>query len=86
VKSRITNLWWLENKLRTLDLRAQAALAVLTLGTKNMESVRTHEYALMKEDKVTMIRMQKGMTVSKAGTEALAAAVAVIQCINTDEC
>jgi hypothetical protein len=40
----------------------------------------------MKEDKVTMIRMQKGMTVSKAGTEALSAAVAVIQCINTDEC
>jgi hypothetical protein len=29
--------------LRTLDLRAQAALAVLTLGTKNMESVRTED-------------------------------------------
>jgi hypothetical protein len=86
VKSRITNLWWLKNEMRALDLRAQAALAALTLGTKNMESVRTHEYALMKGDNVTMIRMQKGMTVSKAGTEALAAAVAVIQCIDTEEC
>jgi hypothetical protein len=28
-----------------------------------------------------MIRMQKGMTVSKAGTEALAAVVTVNQCI-----
>ena len=31
-----------------------------------------------------MIRMQKGMTVSKAGTEALAAVVTVNKCIYTD--
>jgi hypothetical protein len=31
-----------------------------------------------------MIRMQKGMTVSKAGTEALAAMVTVNTCIHTD--
>ena len=42
VKSRITNMWWLENELRTLDMRAQKALAALALGTQDMESVRTH--------------------------------------------
>jgi hypothetical protein len=87
VKSRITNLWWLENELRALDLRAQKALTALTPGTQNMESVRTHEYyAQMKDETMRMTRMQKGMAVSKGETEALAAAVAVIQCINTGEC
>jgi hypothetical protein len=88
VKSRITNMWWLENELRALDMRAQKqkALAALALGTQDMESVRTHAYAKTKDEKVTMIRMQKGMAVSKAGTEALAAGVAVNQCIYTDEC
>jgi hypothetical protein len=85
VKSRITNLWWFENELRTTDMRAQAALEALEEGTQNMESVRTHEYAMMKDEKVTMICMQKGMTVSKAGTESLAAAVTVNQCIYTDK-
>jgi hypothetical protein len=89
VKSRITNLWWLENELRALEMRAQKVLApALTLGTQNMESVRTHGYAQMKDEKVAMIRMQKGMAVSKAGTEALAVAGAVIHAVhqNTDEC
>jgi hypothetical protein len=86
VKSRITNMWWLENELRTLDMRAQKALAALALGTQDTESVRTHEYAKTKDEKVTMIRMQKGMTVSKAGTEALAAVVTANQCIYTEEC
>jgi hypothetical protein len=62
----------------------QAALEALAVGTQHMKSVRTHEYAVMKDEKVTVIRIQKGMTVSKAGTEALAAAVAVNQCIYTE--
>ena len=65
-------------------MRAQAALEALAEGTQNMKSVRTHEYARMKDEKVSMIRMQQGMTVSKAGTEALAAVVTVNKCIYTD--
>jgi hypothetical protein len=38
----------------------------------------------MKDEEMLMIRMQQGMTVSKAGTEALAAVVAVNKCIYTD--
>jgi hypothetical protein len=37
----------------------------------------------MQDKKVMMICMQQGMAVSKAGTEALAAAVTVNQCIYT---
>jgi hypothetical protein len=57
----------------------------LTLGVLNMDSVLTHKYTLMKGDDVTMIRMQKGMKLSKAGTEALAAAVTAVPCVNTEE-
>jgi hypothetical protein len=57
----------------------------LTLGVQEMDSVMADEYALMKGDDVTMIRMQKGMKVSKAGTEALTAAVAAVPFVNTEE-
>ena len=65
-------------------MRQQSALEKMTKGTQSIESVRTHEYARMKDEKVSMIRMQQGMTVSKAGTEALAAVVTVNKCIDTD--
>jgi hypothetical protein len=84
VKSRVTNLWWFENELRTIDMRAQEALEALAKGTQSMKSVRTHEYARMKDEKVSTIRMRQGMAVSKAGTEALAAVVTVNKCIYTD--
>jgi hypothetical protein len=84
VKLRVTNLWWFENEMRTIDMRAQSALEVLAKGTQSSKSVRTYEYARMKDEKLTMICMQQGMTVSKAGTEALAAAATVNQCSYTD--
>ena len=65
-------------------MRQQSALEKMAKGTQSMESVRTHEYARMKDEKVSMIRMQQDMTVSKAGTEALAAVVTVNKCIYTD--
>jgi hypothetical protein len=85
VKSRITNLWWFENELRTIDMRARAALEAPAEGTQKMKSVRTHEYARIKDEKVAMVCMQQGMTVSKAGTEAPTAAVTANQCIYTDK-
>jgi hypothetical protein len=65
-------------------MRQQSALEKISKGTQSMESVRTHEYARMNDEKVSMIRMQQGMTVSKAGTEALAAVVTVNKWIYTD--
>jgi hypothetical protein len=76
---------WLEHEIRCIDLRTQAVLMTLTLGVQEMDSVMADEYALMKGDDVTMIRMQKGMKVSKAGTEALTAAVAAVPFVNTEE-
>ena len=76
-KSRITNMWWMEDELRVIDTRQQLALENLARGMQSMASVRTHEYARFKDEKISMIRMQQGMTVSKAGTEALAATVTV---------
>ena len=84
LKSRVTNMWWFEDELRVLDMRQQLALEKMAKGTQNMTSVRTHEYARLKDEKMTMIRMQQGMTVSKAGTEALAAEVTVNTCARTD--
>jgi hypothetical protein len=50
LKSRVTNLWWFENELRTTDMRQQSALEkVLAKGTQSMESVRTHGYARQDE-------------------------------------
>ena len=65
-------------------MQQQLALDKLAKRTQSMESVRTHEYARLKDEKISMIRMQQGMTVSKAGTEALAAVVTVNMCIYTD--
>ena len=46
-------------------MRQQLALEKMAKGTQNMTSVRTHEYARLKDEKMTMIRMQQGMTVTK---------------------
>jgi hypothetical protein len=86
VKSRITNLWWLENELRSLDLRAKGAGGAHTGDQKHGVGedawICTDERGESGDDP----HAEKHMTVSKAGTEAVAAAVAVMQYINTDEC
>jgi hypothetical protein len=84
VKFRITQLWWLEHQIRCIDIRTQTVLTALKNEVQNMDSVMTHEYALMEGDDVTMIRMQKGMQVSKSGTKALTAAVTAVPCVNTE--
>ena len=40
MKSRITNLWWLENELRALDLRAQKIYCSYRCPTSCIESNR----------------------------------------------
>ena len=58
-KSRLTQVWQLENGLEAVHYHYKKALDELTAAMKAMQNVRTHEFALLSADKesVTMIRM-----------------------------
>jgi hypothetical protein len=58
-------LWWLEHELVAVHDRLEQALVELRRLMGTMSAVRTHEVALLTENKeaVCMIRIQKGMKV-----------------------
>jgi hypothetical protein len=69
-RSRITQLW-LEHELTAVHTRLEQALVELRRMMGTMDSVRTHEVAIPKEgeETVTMIRIQRGMTVCPMSTK-----------------
>jgi hypothetical protein len=82
-RSRIAQLWWLEHELTSVHTNLEHALVALRRLMATMNSVHTHEVAVLNEDKesVTMIRIQRGMTVCPMSTKALLMTMAVRPCV-----
>jgi hypothetical protein len=86
-RSRITQLCWLEHELTAVHSRFEQALVELRRLMGLMSSVRTHEVAVLAEDKesVELVRIQKGMKVCPRSTKALLMAMTVRSCVPNGE-
>jgi hypothetical protein len=86
-RPRITQLWWLEHELTAVHTNLEQALVELRRLMTTMNSVHTHEVAILNEDKetVAMIRIQSGMAVCPMSTKALIMAMAVRPCVTNGE-
>ena len=86
-KSRLTQVWRLENGLEAVHYHYKKALDELKAEMADMQNVRTHEFALLSADKesVTMTRIRKNMPVLPASTEALTAVTTVVPCMKVGE-
>jgi hypothetical protein len=86
-RSRLTQVWWLENGIQAVHYYYKKALGELRVEMADMQNVKTHQYAILSADKesVTMIPIRKNMPVSPASTEALTAVVTVVPCIKVGE-
>ena len=68
--SRITQLWRAEHEITSVHTNLEYALTDLRRLMSTMETVHTHEVALLNDDKetVTMVRIRKGMKVCQRST------------------
>jgi hypothetical protein len=87
VRSRITQVCWLEHELTAVHIRLEQALTELRKLVKDMSPVRTHEVAVLTKDKnsVELVRIHKGMRVCPQSTQALLMAAVVRPCLRGGE-
>jgi hypothetical protein len=87
VRSRITQVCWLEHELTVVHSRLEQALTELRKRMWEMSPVRTHEVAILTKDKksVELVRIHKGMRVCPQSTQALLMAAVVRSCLRGGE-
>jgi hypothetical protein len=81
--SRVTQLWWAEHEISSVHTNLEYALTDLRRLMGTMETVHTHEVAILNEDKetATMVRIRRGMKVCQRSTKALLMAMTVRPCV-----
>jgi hypothetical protein len=87
VRSRITQVCWLEHELTAVHSRSEQALTELRKLMGEMSPVRTHEVTVLTKDKksVELVRIHKGMRVCPQSTQALLMAAVVRPCLRGGE-
>ena len=86
-KTRLTQMWWLEQDLGAVHYHAQRAHGGLSEAMADLKNVKTHQFAKLSDDgeSVTMVPIRKDMPMSSATTQALAATMTVVPCLKSGE-
>ena len=81
--SRITQMWRAEYEITSVHSNLEYALTDLRRLMSTMETVHTHEVAILNDDQesVAMVRIRKGMKVCQRSTKALLMAMTVRPCV-----